>query len=363
MKLLFLTRGISKRGGCIVLTSLVRELRKRGYSVELVAFKRRGDEDYRHGRSFWEDLKPTIVEIPKRENENLQNAEYFMAASKYIKKNSQKYDRVISDSWFSLIATIKSGKINDNFFQLVQSDPEFVPENQSKVWEAELFSLLPRFKIRRIVVSQVLQNIFQKRYFQKTNKMQLFVRNEFFRANFKIRNIDKINLVSSSASFNIQEKGLDFLLEVLKEFSKKNKFELTLITGDPIKKNNFEKYNFIIKEETAEDAKSMVRLLKKGDIYLNASSKESFCLALAEAMAMGMPCVALDSVGNREYINDKNAKFAKNKKEFLHGIYDLMDVSNRQRIGREAKKSMKKYKLEKTIDDFEKIIMKNKAKS
>ena len=73
MKILFVTRGVSKRGGCIVLTSLTRELRKRGHIVELVAFKRSGDEDYPQSREFWSDLSPKIIEIPKKNGETLQN--------------------------------------------------------------------------------------------------------------------------------------------------------------------------------------------------------------------------------------------------------------------------------------------------
>lgn len=356
MKILFLTRGVSKRGGCIVLTNLTRELRKRGYPVDLVAFKRSGDEDYPRNRAFWEDLNPTLIEIPKKTNTNQQNAEYFKAASDYLKGNSQKYDRIIIDSWFALIGAIKSGKINKKFFQLVQSDPEFKSKNNSQIWEAELFSILPRIKIQRIVVSDVMKRIFSDRYGQKTKAIQLFVRDEFFETNFQVRNTRKLRLVSSSANFNVPEKGLYFLLKALEQFSEKQNFKLILISGDPINNVDFNKYDFEIEEKTAENTKDMIKLLQQGDIYLNSSSRETFCLALAEAMVMGMPCVALDSIGNREYVDGKNAKFAKNRKEFLQGLKDLLDLEERKRVGKAAKKTMKKYNLEKTIKDFEKAI-------
>ena len=185
--------------------------------------------------------------------------------------------------------------------------------------------------------------------------MRLFIREDFFKKKYKVKKRKKIRLVSSSADFNIPSKGLNFMLKVLNKFAKENNFSLTLISGNPIKKK-IAKINFKIKEKTAESTKEMVQLLKEGDIYLNTSSKESFCLSLAEAMAMGMPCVTLDSVGNREYVNSKNIKFAKNKEDFLKGLKQLLNTAERKRVGAEAKKTMQKYKLSRTVDDFERII-------
>ncbi len=356
MKILFITPGISKRGGCVVVTYLVRELRKRGHRVEVVAFNKQGDKRYLTSWFLWRDLKPKIIELVAKKTEAEQRGEFFQAVRKYVKKEEKKFDRIIIDSWYIFIALISLNIIDKRFFQLVQSDPVFKKKNSKEIWKEELFSILPKIKIQRIVVSKILKQILWERDGAKSQWMQLFVREEFFKADYKIKKSKKLKLVSSSADFNIPEKGLNFLLKVLNKFSQKYDLELTLISGNPIKRENLIKTNFLVKERTATNPQSMIKLLKTGDIYLNSSVKESFGLSLAEAMAMGMPCVALDAMGNREYANEKNMKFVKNEKAFLKALIELTKMAERKRLAKEAKKTMKKYQLQKTVADFEKII-------
>lgn len=336
--------------------NLATELRKRGHDVEVVSFNVEGDKKYLKSWSLWKDLNPTIINVSRKEDGNEQVIEAINVSRKYIIKDSHNFDRIIIDSWFTFVSAVESGLIDSRFFQLVQSDPEFISEDSSKIWKSKLFSILPRIKVNRIVVSKVHQELFKERYSQETKRIQLFIRKEFFEANYKVREREKIKLVSSSADFNIQSKGFDFMKKVLNKFSVNNDFELLLISGNPIQKDKLKGLNFKIEEKTAEKAEEMVEFLKEGDVYLNTSSKESFCLALAEAMVMGIPSVALDSVGNREYVNSKNAKFAKNEKEFLRGLDELLKIEERKRISKESKISMKKYRLEKMVDDFEKAI-------
>ena len=100
----------------------------------------------------------------------------------------------------------------------------------------------------------------------------------------------------------------------------------------------------------------MVEELCKHDIYINTSSQEAFCLALAEAIALGVPSLALDSVGNREYINRDNAIFVANPEEFISELLKLENFEFRKKLSLLAKKSMQKYTLENTITQLKKII-------
>ncbi|MCS7001147.1 MAG: glycosyltransferase family 4 protein, partial [Candidatus Kapabacteria bacterium] len=42
------------------------------------------------------------------------------------------------------------------------------------------------------------------------------------------------------------------------------------------------------------------------DIYVHTSSMEIFCMAMCEAQAMGVPCLAYDVGGNREAVPDES---------------------------------------------------------
>ncbi len=100
----------------------------------------------------------------------------------------------------------------------------------------------------------------------------------------------------------------------------------------------------------------MVKLLCRNDIYINTSIEESFCLALAEAIAIGMPSIAMDSVGNREYMDGENAIFVEDAKDFSDKLATMKDVAVRKELHMRAKKSMQRYTLERTIHALKEII-------
>lgn len=147
---------------------------------------------------------------------------------------------------------------------------------------------------------------------------------------------------------------MKFLLEKLEKF-KEFPFELVLVSGKPI---NIDKnqYKFPVLVKTAINAKEMVNILMENDIYINTSSREGFCLCLAEAMAMGMPTIALNSIGNRGYMTGENAVFIEDNNIFLAGLAKLKDYDLRKRLNSEAKNSMRSYNLEEMIKNFKKIL-------
>jgi glycosyltransferase involved in cell wall biosynthesis len=354
LKILFITRNRSKRGGHIVLTSLVRELRKQGYDVSLVAFRPKGEVDFPECEELWKNIQPDIISIPFSLNAEEQILHYTNYAAKYLQKNEKNFDRIILDSWHIAHAAIKSGIVSKKVFHLVQSDPEFFPEDYSKIWKSELFSLLPLIPIRRIVVSNSLASLFEKRYRKRYDVVELFVDDIFFQVKFKCLERKRLRFISSSGDFNVPTKGLDFLLNQLKKI-KKYPFELTLVSGGQIKKK-LGRFPFKINITTTSTRKAMADLLSNHDIYINTSTKETFCLALAEALAVGMPSIAVDSVGNREYMDGKNAIFIKNPKDFSGGLEKLFELKFRKKLSRKAKESMKKYRIENTVNNFKKII-------
>ena len=119
MKILFITPGIAKRGGCIVLTALAREMEKRGHHIKIVAFDKKGDKNYLRSWFLWQDLKPEIIEINCRKTKNEERLEFFQAVREYLVKNENKFDRIILDSWYIFNAIARLNIIDKRFFQLV----------------------------------------------------------------------------------------------------------------------------------------------------------------------------------------------------------------------------------------------------
>jgi glycosyltransferase involved in cell wall biosynthesis len=352
IKILFITRGRSSRGGHVVFTNIVRELRKDGYDVTLTTFESK--ERMKKVVPYWEDIDVNLVEIPDVEDRNSEQIAHIKAASAYLKENADKFDRIIIDSWFIMLAALRENIFSDKIFHLVQSDPAFSPENQEEFWKSELFNLLPTTQANRIVVSESLAMDFKERYKRKFDHIRLFVDEAYLKSKFEVRNRKRLKIVSSSATFNIKTKGLDFLLEQLEKINGLE-FELTLISGAGIEKD-LQGYSFPIKVENAKNSSEMSKELSRHDVYVNTSTKESFCLALAEALAIGMPAVALDSVGNREYMDGENAIFIEKTANFIPSLLKIKDFEFRKKLSIRAKKSMRKYTLKNSVEGLKKII-------
>ncbi len=89
-------------------------------------------------------------------------------------------------------------------------------------------------------------------------------------------------------------------------------------------------------------------LLQDSSIYIMTSYTESFGIVLIEAMSHGLPCIAYDSAeGAREIITSgENGFLIKNRNQevMIQKIEDLMnDRESRIKLGRQARKSVKKY--------------------
>lgn len=351
-KILFITRGRSMRGGHIIFTSIARKLREEGYDIALTTFESK--EKMKAAVPYWENIEVNFIEIPHLSEQDSEQIAHIQAASVYIKENLDKFDKIIVDSWFLLLAMVRENIFSDKIFQLVQSIPSFLPENQSKFWKSELFNLLPIAPMNRISVSRSLNTYFKEKYGKEFDFIQLFLDDIYFKSQFDVKNDEILKIVSSSATFNIVPKGLDFLLDKLEEI-KDFKFELTLISGDEIKKD-LSKYSFPIKIRSAKNPSEMTEELCKHDVYVNTSVKESFCMALAEAIAIGMPAIALDSIGNREYMDGENAIFVEKKEDFIPGLLKMKDFGFRKNLSLKAKESMQKYTIDNTIKKFKEII-------
>ena len=113
---------------------------------------------------------------------------------------------------------------------------------------------------------------------------------------------------------------------------------------------------FAVEEATGQDPDEMIKLLSAHDAYINTSTNESFCLCLAEALAVGLPVIALDSVGNRDYMNGDNGLFVRDEKDFREELARLSDFELRKSLSKRARESVKQYAIKETIESFKKNV-------
>ena len=147
--------------------------------------------------------------------------------------------------------------------------------------------------------------IFQSEYSREANltlgmrceKRHVVIHNAarpmFFQSKERMIRGQKVRLIVTSWSSNIN-KGFDLLrsLDQALDFSR---YALTFIGSSPFRFKN-------IKMVPPQDASSLLRELKEHDIYLMASKNESCSNAVLEALAVGLPVVALRSGGTPEIV-------------------------------------------------------------
>ena len=111
---------------------------------------------------------------------------------------------------------------------------------------------------------------------------------------------EKVKLIATSWSANIN-KGFDLFrwLDQNLDFSR---YALTFVGSSPFEFKN-------ITMAPPQDAPSLLRYLKDQDIYLMASKNDPCSNAVLEAMAVGLPVVALRSGGTPEIVGSAGEYF------------------------------------------------------
>jgi glycosyltransferase involved in cell wall biosynthesis len=100
------------------------------------------------------------------------------------------------------------------------------------------------------------------------------------------------------------------------------------------------------------------------DLFVFSSHSETQGMVLAEAMAAGVPAVALDAPGAREIVNDRNGRLLSrdaSDREFAHIIAQLVDNKDRLHdLGTAARNAATEFSLEKCadrlLDRYERLV-------
>ncbi|MBR3523739.1 MAG: glycosyltransferase family 4 protein [Bacilli bacterium] len=170
------------------------------------------------------------------------------------------------------------------------------------------------------------------------------------------------------------EKSVDFLIENHKAILKENKKARLLLIGDGPDIDNLKD---ITKKNKLEDSvifagrvpwENISLYYQIPDVFTTASKTETQGLTVLEAMAAGLPVVALDDDAFREVVSDDyNGFLFKDKKGYVDAMAKIMkDPNLRDRLAVQARNTVEahsaKYFAEQVLDVYKKALKSRKLK-
>lgn len=189
----------------------------------------------------------------------------------------------------------------------------------------------------------------------------LNIKKGFLREKIKAKDTDKILLYAGRLG---KEKSIDFLIKAFEIISKKNKNVIFAIVGDGPQKEELEELTKKLGLEekiyfTGNIQPSyMPSIYYDSYLFLFASQTETQGLVLLEAMASGLPAVAIDDLAVTDIIkNNKNGIISnKDINEYAKSTLQLLDDNNfRNKLAGNAKEDVQKFSIIKTVDALEKL--------
>ena len=105
--------------------------------------------------------------------------------------------------------------------------------------------------------------------------------------------------------------------------------------------------------------KSFIRI-KNADLFIFSSKTETQGLVLIEAMASGLPVVVVKDIAFKNVVEDNVNGMVSDKdvKEFSEKVLLLLRNKNmRKKMGDSAKLSVKKFAIQKTVEDLENLYV------
>jgi len=161
-----------------------------------------------------------------------------------------------------------------------------------------------------------------------------------------------------------KEKNVDFLFEAIRKLaSKRNDFHILLIGGGP-ELNYYQgmlgqwKINKIVTFTDMQPKQETNRYFGAADIFVFPSITETQGIVITEAMAAGVPAVAVNKMGPSDIIQNgiDGYLIEENVEEFSRKIGDLLDDNElRKKMGETARKNASEFSVEKCTDKMEEL--------
>ncbi len=161
-----------------------------------------------------------------------------------------------------------------------------------------------------------------------------------------------------------KEKNLDFLLKAIKDIAKKRSdFHLLMVGGGPELENYRQKVkdwdmDSLITFIDMQPKEKTIRIFGACDIFVFPSVTETQGIVIAEAMAAGIPVVAVDKMGPSEIIQNGVDGFLTplNISVFSDKIVKLLNNKQlRQQMGRFAQENVEKFSTTNSAIKMEEI--------
>jgi len=161
-----------------------------------------------------------------------------------------------------------------------------------------------------------------------------------------------------------KEKNIDFLFESIRKLDSKRKdFHILLIGGGPELQNYRNliskwKIDNLVTFTDMQPKQETNRYFGAADIFVFPSITETQGIVITEAMAAGVPAVAINMMGPSDIIENGVDGFLTDLKTdvFTAKIESLLDDENlRKQMGERAKENTKKFSVEATSDQMEKL--------
>lgn len=158
----------------------------------------------------------------------------------------------------------------------------------------------------------------------------------------------------------INQKGLDFLIEIAKKLDEEWKI---IIAGDGddrkrfqnmISKSSVEEKIVLLGNKTSEELREVYA---KGSIFISTSRWEGFGLVITEAMASGLPVISFNNDGPAEILMNGKYGILVDKFElddFTYKLTELVsDVKKRKYWKKKSLERVESFRAEKILDLWE----------
>ncbi|WP_199118304.1 glycosyltransferase family 4 protein [Pedobacter sp. ASV28] len=345
-KIAFVLNGINGGGIDRVVTTFANELVRQGkYEVFLILL---------HKRVHFFKVRPEVKII---ENEVLRNGsskwKYTINTMAFIRKTIKKIkpDRIISNGeWLNSFVYLSAIGLKYPVYFADHSNPERKGQSPYPLLDKWIY---PRVK-GVLVLSEAAKQKIQRVFGQKN---AFIIDNPVF---FPVaKPVEKEDVIISMGRLS-PEKGQDVLI---KAFAlTQGNWKLHLLGDGPVRPALEE----LVKELGIQDRVVFLGLqqdialhLSKAKIYVMPSHTENFPMALIEAMAIGLPCVATNCMpwrGDDDFITpgENGLKVPVNDHEQLAAGIDqlIQDEPLRSRLAARALEIKTKYNLENIVENL-----------
>lgn len=287
---------------------------------------------------------------------------------KYRAAIGNDYDVVIGvGCWYSILLSYLAPEISATTVGWMHSTYESYFDNPKAISHgfSDEFSRTSQNLDQVLVLTKSDKEVFDKKLGLNSKVLYNPVADMFFCGRRKFNGEHKLLFIGR---LNIQHKGLDYLVSIMKKVSEVySDAELTIV-GDGPDREALKKLiadNALEKNVKLVGQSSNVKpYYQEASVVLVPSRWEGFGVVLLEAMACGTPVVAYENKGPNEIIlNGVDGILIKqyNVNEFSDAIIKLLgDAEYWEKISANAYQRACEFSAEKTVERFMKYITQNK---